>query len=231
MCPPGAWIQDLLEDSRRDQAAVETLSPLGLDKTASVSADAADAVGTWKGPRGAGREPGELAASPEAEAALEDGAHGGGECLSLTLTTARPRPQRGGHPASWEQPQSSRAGGSLPRGRGARTPLLRCSVGSSLKLEVLLFGSCVSEQVSCPTNTLKGGSFECLPEAHLPGCSKERAEAPPVPQHTHAHIHSPPHTYTQTCTPTHVHMHTHTCTYSHTHTCTAAGPAGGLRLP
>lgn len=76
------------EDPRKDRAAVETLSPPDLDKMAGVVADAADAEGAWEGPGGAGGEPGEPADS--SEAALRDGAHGGGgaqgERLSRTHT-------------------------------------------------------------------------------------------------------------------------------------------------
>lgn len=106
MCPLGAWIQHFLEDPRKDQVAVETLSPPDLDKMAGVIADAVDAEGAWEGPRGAGGEPGEPADSSEAALGEEDGAHGGGgaqgERLSLALTlrgTGRPRPQ-----SSTEQP-------------------------------------------------------------------------------------------------------------------------------
>ncbi|XP_070279659.1 receptor-type tyrosine-protein phosphatase N2 isoform X1 [Myotis yumanensis] len=109
----GAWIQHFLEDPRKDQVAVETLSPPDLDKMAGVIADAADAEGAWEGPGGAGGEPGEPADS--SEAVLGNGAHDGGGARD-------PRARDGGAHGHGEVGPVSLSGGDVLQGQGSRRP-------------------------------------------------------------------------------------------------------------
>lgn len=67
VCPPGALLQNLLEELRQREVDVEALSPRDLDEAARVLADALR--DPW---RGAGAPPTEPAHRPEA-ALLEDG--------------------------------------------------------------------------------------------------------------------------------------------------------------
>lgn len=70
LCPPGALLQNLLEELRQHKVDVEALSPQDLDEVARVLAD--DMLDPW---RGAGALPTELAYRPEA-APFEDSDEG-----------------------------------------------------------------------------------------------------------------------------------------------------------
>ncbi|XP_015418275.1 PREDICTED: receptor-type tyrosine-protein phosphatase N2, partial [Myotis davidii] len=109
----GAGMRHSLEDPRKDRAAVETLSPPDLDEVAGVISDAADVEGAWEGPRGAGGEPGEPVDS--SEAALGEGAHGGGGAPDT-------RARDGGAHGHGEVGPVSLSRGDVLQGPGSRRP-------------------------------------------------------------------------------------------------------------